>query len=140
MAQQVTTELVDDLDGTVAAETVDFGLDGVAYEIDLSTANADRLRGDMTVYVSAARRVTKATKATSRQARSTSSPKTDRETLAKVRAWAQDNGHGVKERGRIPESVLAAYHDAQSNGHATAPDPVVAATPAPQPAFSAGSW
>jgi hypothetical protein len=36
--------LVDDIDGTPATETVRFGLDGCAYEIDLSADNATRLR------------------------------------------------------------------------------------------------
>ena len=46
MAQKVNIVLVDDLDGTEATETVTFGLDGVSYEIDLSAANATRLRDD----------------------------------------------------------------------------------------------
>ena len=42
MAKKVTVTLVDDFDGAGAAdETVEFGLDGVTYEIDLSTKNAD---------------------------------------------------------------------------------------------------
>ena len=42
MAQKVQVLLVDDLDGGEADETVAFSLDGVAYEIDLSTNNAAR--------------------------------------------------------------------------------------------------
>ena len=40
MAQKVKIILVDDLDGGSADETVRFGLDGVSYEIDLSSGNA----------------------------------------------------------------------------------------------------
>jgi len=40
MAQKVTVELEDDLDGSPADETVRFGLDGTEYEIDLSEKNA----------------------------------------------------------------------------------------------------
>ena len=29
---------------------------------------------------------------------------------ATLRRWAQANGHSVKDRGRIPASVVAAYH------------------------------
>src|SRR5260370_7271645 len=47
MAQKVQVLLVDDLDGSEAAETVAFGLDGASYEIDLSTANAGKLRKDL---------------------------------------------------------------------------------------------
>ena len=44
MAQKVRIILEDDLDGGPADETVRFGLDGGQYEIDLSNANAARLR------------------------------------------------------------------------------------------------
>lgn len=55
MAKKVTVTLVDDFDGSGAAdETVEFGLDGVTYEIDLSTKNATKLRGDLKQWVAAA--------------------------------------------------------------------------------------
>jgi hypothetical protein len=48
MAKKVTVTLVDDFDGEGAAdETVEFGLDGVTYEIDLSAKNATKLRNDL---------------------------------------------------------------------------------------------
>ena len=48
MAKKVTVTLVDDFDGDGAAdETVEFGLDGVTYEIDLSSKNAKKLRDDL---------------------------------------------------------------------------------------------
>jgi len=43
MATQVTTTLIDDLDGSVAAETVLFTIGGSSYEIDLSAKNAAKL-------------------------------------------------------------------------------------------------
>lgn len=36
MAQRVITTLVDDIDGTEAAETISFAVEGKSYEIDLS--------------------------------------------------------------------------------------------------------
>lgn len=46
MAKKVTVTLIDDYDGkSKADETVQFSIDGVAYEIDLSTLNAGKLRG-----------------------------------------------------------------------------------------------
>ncbi|WP_226358972.1 Lsr2 family protein, partial [Pseudonocardia sp. ICBG601] len=48
--------LVDDLDGTEADEQVEFSVDGRAYEIDLSTKNAEKLRESLAPYVAAARR------------------------------------------------------------------------------------
>jgi hypothetical protein len=58
MAKKVTVTLVDDFDGEgTADETVEFGLDGVSYEIDLSSKNAAKLRNDLKQWVEAGRRV-----------------------------------------------------------------------------------
>ena len=54
MAQQVNVKFIDDLDGSDAAGTVSFGLDGKAYEIDLSDDNAAKLRDSLAVFVGAA--------------------------------------------------------------------------------------
>ncbi len=48
MAQQVQIILVSDLDGGPADETVQFGLDGITYEFDLSADQAAVLRNDTT--------------------------------------------------------------------------------------------
>jgi hypothetical protein len=45
MAKKVTVSLIDDFDGKQADETVQFGLDGVSYEIDLSEKNAKKDAG-----------------------------------------------------------------------------------------------
>lgn len=46
MAERTLVQLIDDLDGTQFAEgkgeTIQFGLDGVEYEIDLATKNAKK--------------------------------------------------------------------------------------------------
>ncbi|BBX48980.1 hypothetical protein MPOR_00060 [Mycolicibacterium poriferae] len=58
MAKKVTVTLVDDFDGEGAAdETVEFGLDGVSYEIDLSAKNAAKLRNELKPWLEAGRRV-----------------------------------------------------------------------------------
>ena len=44
MAQKVEITVVDDLDGSPAAETVSFAFGGTSYEIDLSSRNAERFR------------------------------------------------------------------------------------------------
>lgn len=44
MVRKTTVQLVDDIDGSEAAETVSFGLDGNSYEIDLSEQRASSLR------------------------------------------------------------------------------------------------
>lgn len=57
MAKQIIHKLVDDLDGGDADETVKFALDGVQYEIDLSSANAAKLRDAFASYVGAGTKV-----------------------------------------------------------------------------------
>ena len=55
MAQHTITTLIDDVDGSEAAETVTFGLDGRAYEIDLKSEHAAQLRDSLEMWVSHAR-------------------------------------------------------------------------------------
>ena len=56
MATRTVIELVDDLDGSEATETLRFALDGTDYEIDLGSQNAVALRGVLTRYARAARK------------------------------------------------------------------------------------
>lgn len=112
MAQQVTVNLVDDIDGSEADETVDFGLDGVQYQIDLSEDNADRLREFIGEFAEVARR-SGGRKRTGRGGGGGSQQRTaaaDREQNQAIREWARKNGYSVSERGRIPAEVLSAYH------------------------------
>lgn len=108
MAQRVNIVLEDDLDGTDADETVTFGLDGVTYEIDLSSENAARLRDALAPFVGHARRAA-GRRLTSRSVAPRSGGKRD---LADVREWARHNGHKVSDRGRISAEVQAAYDKA----------------------------
>ncbi|WP_410613983.1 histone-like nucleoid-structuring protein Lsr2 [Amycolatopsis sp. lyj-109] len=56
MARNTAVQVLDDLTGEPAAETVGFGLDGIDYDIDLSFANAEALRGFLQRYADAGRR------------------------------------------------------------------------------------
>jgi hypothetical protein len=105
VAQQVTVQFVDDLDGSVASGTVDFALDGKDYAIDLSDDNAAKLRDALAPFVGAARRPGGRRKS----GQSNHRPSADREYTVAVRRWAQDNGHEIANRGRIPAAVVQAY-------------------------------
>ncbi|WP_426242710.1 histone-like nucleoid-structuring protein Lsr2 [Nocardioides sp. LHG3406-4] len=104
MAQKVSIILVDDIDGGDASETVQFGLDGTSYEIDLSDANAAALRDALGGYVGHARKV-----GSGRRGRRSAAASTSGVNAKEVRAWARANGHSVPERGRIPADVREAY-------------------------------
>ena len=57
MAKKVQVPLVDDIDkSSPADETVSFSLDGVSYEIDLTSGNAAKLRDDLAVWIGHAER------------------------------------------------------------------------------------
>jgi hypothetical protein len=104
--QKVETRLVDDLDGSEAAETVRFGLEGREYEIDLSQGNAARLRDTLATFLASARRAGGGRTPAQTAGRSASS---DREHGTAVREWARANGFEVSNRGRIAADVLKAY-------------------------------
>ncbi|MDA2804061.1 histone-like nucleoid-structuring protein Lsr2 [Nocardiopsis suaedae] len=110
MAQKVKVELIDDLDGTEADETIQFGLDGKNFEIDLTTENADKLRKALQEFVGAARKAqNKPARGSTRQAKRQGP---DRERSAEIRAWAKQQGKQVNERGRIPATIVAEYEAA----------------------------
>lgn len=111
MAKKVTVTLVDDFDGAGAAdETVEFGLDGVTYEIDLSSKNAAKLRGDLKQWTEASRRVGGRRRGRTAVVRGRGA--IDREQSAAIRDWARRNGHNVSTRGRIPAEVITAFQAA----------------------------
>jgi hypothetical protein len=51
VARVTQVSLVDDVDGSVASDTVGFSLDGKAYELDLSDNNAKKLRDTLAPFV-----------------------------------------------------------------------------------------
>lgn len=106
MAQKTKILLIDDVDGTDAVETLNFGLDGVEYEIDLNEANAAKLRDDLATWVGHGRRIGGRKRAGRGAAAARSGE------AAKIRAWARENGYEVSERGRVPAEVKQAYERA----------------------------
>lgn len=116
MAQKVLVEMVDDIDGEAASQTVPFGLDGVTYEIDLSDDNAANLREELAPYIAAGRRTggRKVRLATGQTAVPASqSTAAARERARAIREWARENDYHVSERGRISAEITEAYDEAQ---------------------------
>jgi nucleoid-associated protein Lsr2 len=106
VAQKVEVVLTCDLDeqSTAAAETVQFGYAGQSYEFELCADHLKEFHEVMQRFASAARpagRGGSGGRARSpRQSRRAGGPE-----LAALRAWAQENGYAINERGRIPLSV-----------------------------------
>lgn len=130
MAQKVSVEIVDDIDGGEATQTVPFGIDGVRYEIDLSDENAEALREVLERYTVAGtrtggRKLRVAAGQPTEPGSGRATGPADRERNQQVRAWAVVNGYAVAERGRIPAEIYEAFENAaQANSQAEDPEPV----------------
>ena len=111
MASVTKVELVDDMDGGPADETVTFGLDGTQFEIDLAENKAGILRDILSDYVEAGRKVGKLGAApTATQRRSNGSGvRQSREQTQAIREWGKANGYTISDRGRIPSQVQEAF-------------------------------
>lgn len=102
MAQKTIVELIDDLDGSIATQSLTFSLDGVDYEIDLNDEHADHLRSSLDKFAEAARR-------TGGRKRPATDAKATGLSSKQVRAWALAEGLEVSPRGRVQASVIDAY-------------------------------
>ena len=111
MARQVITTLIDDLDGKAADRTVEFSLDGLSYTIDLSEANAGKLRKALDPFINAGTRIGRGAGRAGSGA-STGRTAGSRDENRLIREWAAEHGHQISERGRIPQSVSSAYRAA----------------------------
>ncbi|HEX7662143.1 MAG TPA: Lsr2 family protein [Pseudonocardiaceae bacterium] len=117
MAQKVLVQLVDDLDGTTSDDisTVNFGLDGVSYEIDLNATNAKSLRESLADFVANAQRIGGRVKRGGlRPVLAVPGSNRSKEQTQAIRAWAKKNGHDVSDRGRIPSAVVEAFEAAHA--------------------------
>lgn len=108
VAQKTVVELVDDIDGGRADETVAFAIDGVEFLIDLSRENAARLRDSLAQYVGHARR-TDGRKARNGTARRFGPARLDNQA---IREWARSQGENIAERGRIPQALVTKFQEA----------------------------
>ena len=107
LARKVHVQLIDDISGEEAQESVRFALDGVQYEIDLAEENAVGLRKALAPYIARGRRI-RDSSAGQRSAATTSS----REQTQRIREWATANGYNPSTRGRISQDIMKAYEEA----------------------------
>lgn len=114
-----TTELIDDIDGSPATTTIEFGVGGKNYIIDLSEDNAAAFNEALAPYIEHARRAP----ANKRKARSSSeAARIKRQKNAEIRAWALENGVTVSKRGQLGQETIAAYEAAHTTPQADTED------------------
>ena len=112
MGKRKTVTLIDDLDGTEADETVEFGIDGRVYSIELSAENAEALRRTVRRWGSHDRQVDRRPRHISRVdpfRAHVSSRERDQ-----IRQWCEHNGYRLGSRGPIPFRVVDAYRSSNS--------------------------
>jgi hypothetical protein len=122
VATQTRVVLTDDLNGGEAEGTVQFGLDGQGYEMELDAANSAALRASLRPYIDAGRRTVvqqprrRGTRSAPGRAAAPAAifasgqPLTDDER-AKIREWAKTQPQlgKIADRGRLGATVIAEY-------------------------------
>ncbi len=124
MAERVIHELVDDIDGGQAHETIYFAMEGKAYRIDLNKANAKKFRAAMAPYTDVATIDKSRTTPARRSKTNGAAPKIASAESAKLREWARGRsqeeiraaarklGVEVADRGRLSDIAISAAYDA----------------------------
>jgi hypothetical protein len=109
LAQRTIVQLEDDLDGGPADTTVSFAFEGTAYEIDLNSNNAAKMRDAFAPYIGSARKAGRggAPRRAAAVSRRSSGNRTN-----DIREWARENGFTVNDRGRLSREVVDAYEAA----------------------------
>jgi hypothetical protein len=118
VAKQIQEIFVDDLDGSSmpSENTIRFGLDGTAYEIDLTGTNEEALRKALAPFLTKARPVRGERPARGRRGAGSLSRGLNRDKSSEIRNWAKAQGLPVSERGRIAGTVVEKYEAAHEQG------------------------
>lgn len=106
--QRTEIQLEDDLTGGPADETIAFVVNGMGYEVDLSTRHAADFRRQLAPFVEHAR--LERSQRPRIKARTTAS----RERSRTIRSWAERQGLIVADHGRLPRSVIEDYEAAHN--------------------------
>jgi Lsr2 len=134
MTPSATPMLIRNTGRLEASETVRFGVDGRAYEIDLPTWRASELRSMAFRYIRVARKVTAAPSRGRQQPR----PRThmDQDQPGQLHSRAMQRGLPASPKGRIPQHVADQYEASLRAAPVASRSP---GTAGPHPAPSGGA-
>jgi phosphoglycolate phosphatase-like HAD superfamily hydrolase len=110
MATRTTTQMIDDLDGTISDDvaTVRFSVDGALYEMELSPENRAKLDAAVRPFAERARIGLHTPSGAPKNKRY----KRQGTPAWKIREWAGENDIAVADRGRISQEIVAQYEEA----------------------------
>ena len=104
----------DDIDGSTGdVRTIPIAVDGQQVEVDLSSANVQKLMAALEPYLSAGRSVGRGSSSSRRQRASGPAAARKSSDTQAIREWAQANGLQVNARGRIKKEIVDAFRAAQ---------------------------
>lgn len=109
MAKQIITQYFDDVTGkplTDEGVTVEMEYRGQRHTWDMNPDTLAKFEKMLEPYLLAS------TVLSTKKVRRRSTSK--RNNSGAIRAWAQENGYEVSDRGRVPDTVVAAYHEAHA--------------------------
>lgn len=115
MARKINVVVESDLSGSTNADTVEFGWGGKSYEIDLTDKEKGEFEKALKKYLDVARTAARKGDSGAKTARRTSKPAQSGPSPASIRVWAAENDIEVPARGRIPESIISQYNEANPN-------------------------
>jgi hypothetical protein len=114
MAERVVHLLIDDLDGSQippgTGERLTFAVRGTKFRIDLSEENVAKFDAAVQPYIDAATQIGGRRRRTKRS----EDEKAARMRAAAIRRWAEENGYGVSQRGRLSSAVVEAFEAAEA--------------------------
>nr|MCW2728071.1 hypothetical protein [Aeromicrobium sp.] len=115
MAKKTIEIITSDLSGEELergqGETIIFSVGGADYSVDLTDDEAKDFYAAFDKYTKVA---TKRSSGRGGPRKGTSGSGRSSEELAHIRAWANENGHPVSERGRIKAEVIDAFDQANN--------------------------
>lgn len=115
MAKRIIHQLIDDLDGSDADETVRFSVEGVDYEMDLSKRNVGKFNTTLQPWVEVATKVGRTSRAAPyRRAVSdgrTPATAADRDRNREIRDWLVATGFAINDRGRIRQHLVELWEN-----------------------------
>jgi hypothetical protein len=138
MIKESVTTVCDLRPDEAATDTIEFGLDGKAYIIDLSEGPAKELRDLLQRYIDAGRRKQANPASTDKPARGevSAAAKAKRERLQTIRDWARTRPEFaalISDRGRVRKEIQDAWEKDQQQGHPATEEPVADPQVAEQP-------
>jgi hypothetical protein len=119
MAKRTQILLIDDIDGSEAKDSIEFGINGQLWSIDLSEAHLKELMDGLSKFIDAGTALGKYHVGPGRKGAISTARRVpagvNRDRNAAIRAWCETQPDiTISSRGRIPDWVVAKFEAAHA--------------------------